>query len=428
MNPESAPPTLPWKHLRWALLVGLILRVLFVFKLAQIEYVYPDEESYLDIGAQILRGNGYTMTMTQFDGLIRPGEPTTYWGCLTPLLSATLQSFLGNSLLPVRLVLGIGSLVATFLLALQYARSSLSRPGLILLGWLIALYPNLHFLGSFLMTETLFIPWTLASLVLLQRARGSGRWTDAAALGLVFGLAHLTRPVLMPFELATLGWAWWRSGWSRRWALQAGLCLTITSLVMSPWILRNRAHYGAWVVETKSGFGMHLQNSAERHEWLRTGALLSTNIPVVMPDMSGPHEYQRSKLCGERFWTFIRTQPGLYLDLCRWRIKDLYELNPRWMTLPQVASPLVSAAMLTFYALALTGLVFALRRGLLPEAILLVGYISALSIATIAAPRYRAPADPALLMLAAIGIMALVGRLRSPTGRARNQDTPRQTL
>jgi len=408
METPSQSSPLPWRALRWALLVGLILRVLFVVKLDQIHYVYPDEESYLDIGAQILRGNGYSMTVSQFEGLIRPGEPTTYWGCLTPLLSAGLQFLVGQSWLTIRLILGVTSLVATFFLALQYARSSLSRPELILLGWLIALYPNLHFLGSFLMTETLFVPWTLGSLLLLQRARRSGRWTDATALGLVFGLAHLTRPVLMPFEVATLGWAWWRSGWSRRWALQAGLCLATTALVISPWVIRNRVHYGAFVVETKSGFGMHLQNSAERHEWLRTGALLSTNIAVVMPEMTGPHEYHRSKLCGERFWEFVRTKPELYLDLCRWRIKDLYELNPRWMTLPQVASPLVSAAMLTFYALALTGLVVALRKGLLPEAILLVGYISALSIATIAAPRYRAPADPALLMLAATGIMALV--------------------
>lgn len=415
----SAPAsssTLPWKHLRWALLVGLVLRVAFILKLSQLNYVYPDEASYLDIGAQILRGNGYSMTVSAFEDLIKAGEPTTYWGCLTPLLSAALQFVLGKSLLPIRLVLGTGSLLATFYLTLRYAQDALTRSELLVLGWIIAIYPNFHFLGSFLMTETLFIPWTLATLLLMKQARASGSLLHGILTGALFGLAHLTRPVLIPFEIAILGWSWWRSGWSRRWALQAVLCLTTTALVMAPWILRNRHHYGSYVVETKSGFGMHLQNNPNMLVWLRTGAAKSTNPAVIMPDMSGPNEYVRSQRCGNEFWRFIRSRPDLYAQLCLIRVRALFETNPRWMTLPQAASPLVSAGMISFYLLALTGLVVALRRKILPEAILLLGYISALSIATIAAPRYRAPADPTLLMLTAVGIMQGVGRIQSARG------------
>lgn len=417
--PADKPAPLPWSRLGWALLAGVLVRTLVLLVLHRAGYVYPDEESYLDIGANILKGQGYVMSMTQFEGLIRPGEPTTYWGCLTPLLSAGLQSFLGSSLLGIRLTVGTLSLVATLLLTLHYARHFLDRSELTTLGWLIALYPNLHFLGSFLMTEALFIPLTMASLLLVRRATESGRFRDGIFAGFVFGLAHLTRPVLMPFEIAILGLVWWRKKRSARWLLQSCLCLVATALVLSPWIARNQRHYGSLVVETKSGFGLFLQNNADRHEWLRTGALASTNIAVRMPDMSGSNEFIRSRLCGERFLEFVKQSPGLYLDLCRWRARDLFELNPRWMTVPQVASPVVGVLMLGYYLVALAGLIVALRRRILPEAILLLAYISILSIATIAAPRYRAPADPVLLMLASVGLIALVRRWRpAPPGEA----------
>ena len=297
MNPISAPaiapsPTpLPWRSLGWILLIGWGFRAVCIWQLSRTAYFYPDEESYLDIGRHILAGQGYVMSREAFEGLIRGHEPTTYWGALTPQLSALLQHFLGDNLFAIRLVLGSLSLAATFSLLLLYARHFCDRFTLLLIAWAMALYPNLHFLGSFLMTETLFLPLVLGCLVLLRRVQTTLRWRDALLLGVCFALAHLTRPVLIPFEFAILGWIWWRRSWNGRWLALAAVCLLATGLTMSPWLARNYRLYGRVTVETKSEHPNQACSEYEQHHCIvygRVGGPFAAAAPLLAAQHVAP--------------------------------------------------------------------------------------------------------------------------------------------
>jgi hypothetical protein len=404
---NNAPTPTPWRTLRGLLLAGVLLRGLCVAVLTRMRYFYPDEESYQEIGRQILAGKGYIMGHWAFEGLIRPDEPTTYWGCLTPLLSALMQLLAGQHWLLIRLTLGEISFVATFLLLLAYARDFLNRRELILMSALLALYPNLHFLGSFLLTETLFLPLTLAALVLLRRLQIRLQFTDAAALGACFALAHLTRPVLLPFELAILGGLWWRHSWSRRWLALSATCVLTTALVMSPWLLRNYRLYGRVVVETKSGFGLLLHNNPLMYKHLSAGFDVRDLKNVEMPDFAGLNEAERGQRCQERFMAYLRNSPGQYAYLCWKRFVMLWPVQPRYVDGVAKYGFALSALNVGFYLCTAVGLSICLRRSIMTEGVWLVIYIVLLCTATISAARYRAPADPILLALAATSLSGL---------------------
>src|SRR3546814_6795659 len=79
-----------------------------------------------------------------------------------------------------------------------------SRPVACLSGLLAALWPNLIIHSSLLLTDTVFVFFFSIMLLFCAKFVRAGRITDAAAAGLVCGLAVMTRPIaqFLPIALA----------------------------------------------------------------------------------------------------------------------------------------------------------------------------------------------------------------------------------
>lgn len=114
-----------------------------------------------------------------------------------------------------------------------------------LAGWLCALHPGLVAFSHYLYSETLFAALlTGGALFAFRRPQGATRVEQVAA-GVLFGLAILTRSVLLYFlPLWVAVQALRRRGPEARRALVVTL---VALAVVAPWTLRNALRYGAFV-------------------------------------------------------------------------------------------------------------------------------------------------------------------------------------
>ena len=108
-------------------------------------------------------------------------------------------------------------------------------------AWAAALYPGLVVYGAVLQTESLYLVLLLAAFLLaFSFAERPGPW-NAVALGVVGGLAALTRPVFLgffPILLALLHVMRRRCGVHAGWRW-TGVAAVVFLLVLVPWTWRN---------------------------------------------------------------------------------------------------------------------------------------------------------------------------------------------
>jgi len=123
-------------------------------------------------------------------------------------------------------------------------------------AWLAAVYPALVWVSAYVLSESLFMPLALGSVMLLadatrradaaQNPRAGGAL--AVAAGLVAGLAILVRPAMLLFLPLAVLWL------VRRKQLSLALALSVTAvLVVTPWTLRNVRAYGRIVLVASEG-------------------------------------------------------------------------------------------------------------------------------------------------------------------------------
>ncbi len=140
---------------------------------------------------------------------------------------------LGTTLLGIALVAVIG-----------LVGKRLAGPAVGLLAAAIAaVYPNLWINDSVIMSESLACLLTGFALLLALRFDGQPRLGVAAALGAVVGLAALARSELALLALGFAGLAWWRSAGHPRRALMPVNIVAGALLVIAPWTLYNVSRF-----------------------------------------------------------------------------------------------------------------------------------------------------------------------------------------
>lgn len=121
-------------------------------------------------------------------------------------------------------------------------------------GWVPALWPMLVLFPLGLATENLFQPLVAAGVLALCPATTSRRWRWQIAAGILFGLAVLTRSVIVVFPIVVTVWLWIRG--DRRTAAALIACLVLLTL---PWSVRNSLLHGKpTFVETSLGYNLYL--------------------------------------------------------------------------------------------------------------------------------------------------------------------------
>lgn len=392
----------------------------------------------------IAAGDGYPES-----GYLRQRGPTAIRGPGYPYLLGAVYALSGDSVMVGRLAGAALGVLAVFLLYLIAKRIWGRRVGLIAAA-LAAVFPPLVLLSRELWSETLFIPLELGAVLCVLNFRRSGgelRW--AAAAGALCGLALLTRNTAAPLliciplgvvvapvrlRLKTLG--------------PPLAVLAVAALVLAPWAIRNTSAFGRFVpVTTSTGItASGVYNPTSFHDSSSHGAWRD---PQVVPGFTylfetpGIDEAEVDSRLRSEARDFAWGHPGYVAEVFAWDLARMFELSGGSVVdgsgnsidtrgIGSATPPLERAGLLAAGLLALCGAaaIFTSRRrgrehagGLFfPAGPLFLWLIPALTLFLTALlnglPRDRLPADPFLLLLAAVGaawLLALtVGRERWP--------------
>ena len=230
--------------LRGILIVSLVLRLAAVPLVHSSSYL-SDEREYILI-AQTLLGEGEFVDSNGFRSVRAP---------LFPFFLAGIFGVSGGSVALAHVagcLLGVAGVLLVHALALRLWND---RRSALVAAALAGFHPSLVIYSTLLLTESLYIVLLLAALVMAHDFEARPSWRRAVGLGVLAGLASLTRPVFLgyfPVLLALIALRGRAAG--RRWLV---LSFLAWGVVIAPWTIRNVLLHGELVI-VGSGAGSSL--------------------------------------------------------------------------------------------------------------------------------------------------------------------------
>lgn len=247
------------------------------------------------------------------------GVETSFRAPLYPAFLAIIYAVNGLSgrYFAVRLVQALlGGLLAPLTYALAGRFGGSSRTSLVAAG-IVSVWPMLVALPLALATENLFIPLLAAGFLMLLRATSGGRSRDFALAGVVFGLAVLTRSVIVGFPVLAGVWIW-RKGQRRGALLLVGLVVALAL----PWSVRNSLLHGKpTFVETSLGYNLYMGYYPGNDGTFRFGP--SLDLVTITDDAT------RDQVGRDRALAFIEQDPGRIPQLMLAKLGHLWGLEDR---------------------------------------------------------------------------------------------------
>jgi hypothetical protein len=330
-----------------------------------------------------------------------------------------------------RIGITLVGIAAVFVIGLLGDGLAGPRVGLVAAG-VAAVYPNLWLNDSLVMSESLAILIVAGALVValdFDRHPGAGR---AVALGALVGLGALTRSEIILFAAGFAALAWWRSVGHPRRALMPVLVLAATVVTISPWVAYNLVRFENPVLLTTNGERTLLGANCELAYYDDVGGWDIRCLGAV-PSAEGVDgsvdagrrrdvalDYVRDHL--DRVPAVVAARVGRLLDV--YGLGSLVAFDAG----EEKARGAVWAGIVSWWVLAplaVFGWVVAGRSRGAPERRaarwwLAVPVIAALVTAVLfyGAHRIRAPAEPAVVAVAALGAVEVFDRVRARRRRS----------
>jgi 4-amino-4-deoxy-L-arabinose transferase-like glycosyltransferase len=389
-------------------LAGLAARLLWV-ALEPRTFPVADETMWIAWGASTLPSPEVAFSPLRLRFVFHPPLYLYFIGTLTTLFG-TLEA--------VKYAQALAGALLVPALALAGRRAFGETAGLAA-GGIAAFYPELVWFASHFWAETVFAVLLWWAVERLLAADGRASAGAAAASGLLWGLAVLTRETVLYFlPLAAVWLALGRAGGARR----AAWLLALSLLVVLPWTLRNWLVFDAFVpVSTSGALNLWQGNTRLTRQqvyeeyWAVRGRVAKyehARRRAVEAILDRQPLWLLEKMRDEMpaFWA-AHGQPVVHVE------RGAYATVARRRALAAVAVVLLP------YLAVLVLFVAGVAR--LPAArgpILVVGFLAFYTLLHVAAhgyPRYRLPAMPAVFLVAAHGWAAWRSRPRPPAGRAR---------
>lgn len=389
--------------------VGLAIRLVYALAVMGDRRLTGDGNEF-HLLANVLATTGRYIQPFQYVGLHRI-VPTTE---KPPLYSTVLAlpSALGlDSVDAHRVVSCLVGASAVVLIGLLGRRVAGTRVGLIAAA-VAAVYPALWMLDASVRSESLYLPLIALVLLLAYRLADAPSWRRAALLGAAIGLAALTRSealLLLPLLLFAVPRG-------RRLVVVAG-CL----VVVSPWLARNWITFNQPTgISTNEGglFAGANCHSAYYTPLIGTWACFPENDPAW-----GENEAVISGHLRSQALDYASDHAGRVPAVVGVRVLRVWDV---WS--PSSAAHLEAsiadrniraqqAAMVSLYLLvpfAIAGAVILRRRGE-PLRILLVPIVFVTLVAGLSygSTRFRVAAEPAIVVLASVGLAAAWQRVRA---------------
>lgn len=352
-----------------------------------------------------------------------PGSPAAFRPPAWPHVLAGVYEVTGARWTAARIT---AALLGTLSVALVYAIAGAALGPAVAraAGWLAAVFPPMVFLSGSLVAENLFVFLMLVAAWATLRAREQGhRFAWAVLAGVACGLAALTRTnglaLLLPVAVGLAAASGLRP---RRLPVRALLvpaaALLAAALTIAPWTVRNAAAFGEFVpVSTQGGYTM--------------AAVWNADADSPGPSRGAPHygpvepyqhrpgidEVELDRTLRPRATDYARSHPGYVVELAGLNVLRMFKLAgdesftyywnlERDMTPARRAVDSVGLAVVV--VLALFALVSRRSRALLRRAPLWLWLFPLLMLASsvllLGNPRYRAPIDPFLALMAAVAV------------------------
>jgi 4-amino-4-deoxy-L-arabinose transferase-like glycosyltransferase len=425
------------------LVLALALAARLAFVAATPNYTpIHDDHDYDRLACSIVVGSGYAavgpvVTPSSCGHSLSDTRPTAFRAPLWPAtlagVYAVTEPLTSDRWLAGRIFNAMLGTLAVALLGLIATRLWGRRTGLIALVLGATCVP-LVVIGGSLLTETPFVVLELAAIAAVVVARDSPhrlRW--ALLAGLLVGAASLTRTngivLLLP-----LAWALWGLTPRRSWRALAPVAVLVvaTAAVIAPWTLRNASAMNAFVpVSTETGSALagtynHTAQNAPHfpHTW-HWPKLVPELAPVLRKPLSEP---QRQRQLVDVALHYVEDHPTAPVASVATNTGRFFGLGgPTWwrhsartIDVPETAADVAVGWLALAAPLALLGIVAAWRRHgpgwlwLVPVLLLLSATV------VVGETRFRAPIDPFLVLLTALGADAVLTWFRRPAG-ARNR-------
>lgn len=238
---------------RWSWLLGALLVVtaglLVSSHTPHGAAISSDSLVYLSVAANVADGLGLSIHRFEMDGPAL--APMTTWPPLYPASLSPLAAFSGMNGTQLAETVPWLNFALLALSLLLFFRALAPTPALLRFGacLVLALLPSIQVVYAYAWSETLFIPLTLGSFLLLQRylrqSSGTSLWLVLALI--TVALATYVRYVGIAFAAACLlaVLLWSAAPWRRR-LNHAALAGSVYSVTLSPLLFRNFKLSGAF--------------------------------------------------------------------------------------------------------------------------------------------------------------------------------------
>ncbi len=366
----------------------------------------PDQWEYLQIGRHALAGQGFSFFDFRFQQRLyafrTPGYPAFIAIC-------------GGSVRGVQMAqcaIDVSTALATFLLARRWLNERAS----LLCAVAVGFNPFLVFFCALILTETLFTSLLVWAMVLLVRPV---RFTTAGYVmaAVILSFSVLVRPSALGLPVLLGLGATIVANRSLRWlVLGAAASVAITVLALLPWAARNRVTLDKWVwTATNSGFTFY--------DGFSPTADGSSNQSFVaqMPELLQMNETQRSVYLATKARAWAVANPSASMRLAGRKLARTWSPVPLSSEFGRLRYVLIGSAYSVPLFLAATAAMFHRRISWRAKVFLLLPaiYFSGMQAMSVGSLRYRIPAEPMLVVLAA---SIFVARRDEVTGTGSESD------
>jgi 4-amino-4-deoxy-L-arabinose transferase-like glycosyltransferase len=411
VRPSATPMIVP-------LFVALLLRLVcawgvqsYVDNAGRQFLIEGDANGYWELGQRIARGEPYAIHQPPRYVLRTPGFPL--------LLAGSITVF-GDSVPAARVVLAVVGTLSC-LLVWQLGRVFADRTTAIIALWIAALSPLHVGMSPLILSETVFGLGVLGCLLLLSPVldfnRGASDRRDASTrrvtvrstlAGICCGLTVLIRPGWLPAVFVAIAFLLTRSATSCRIRVRAGsLFLLGVTVALLPWVYRNHAVTGHWVVTS-------LWAGPSLYDGLNPTATGGSDMTFVDEDglYASLTEYEANSRYTQKAIAFATQHPARVAQLAI--VKAGRFLSP-FLSASAVAAPQVNLPCLLWYtiftfATLLGGYQLRQQRFVLLFLLWPLVQFLLVHMVFVGSVRYRLPVELPLAVLAAVGVRRLLGK------------------
>jgi 4-amino-4-deoxy-L-arabinose transferase-like glycosyltransferase len=374
--------------------------------LSQPEIPIADAADYHQLAAALAAGHGYVNV---------GGEPTAWRPPGYPVFLSFIYRITGPSVFAATLLQAIvGAL--TVLMLMLFGSTMLSYTETVVAGVIAAIYPGLVWLPRLLLSENLSLLLTLMTLWCVAMCLKSRRLLWLAMFGLVAALNTLVRggnlflPILLGAGLLLISFQRKPANWKQT---CAGLVLAaaLFVVVLTPWTIRNYRLFRSFVpVATQEGLTLY----ASYWPPVKSGRLIWGTLPGMEDPNVAAAAQTGSEVAASKYLEHVtvqrlRANPSYFFRLIPSKmISLLVPLDWEVLTHPVGTTRKINFGYVLILFPALFGFFSLCRKSRANQWLLWIVPILVLTqtILFYGSPRFRLPAEPIAILLAAVGLVA----------------------